>query len=141
MKFIVVFFVLLVVACVVVLATRKNSMRHGEILPAGEMKAKYGLTAENRPTIRIEPSKVPENLRDLIPMAELWGVGDDIIRDDLEEKASKEQKQDFREKMTGRTDDVTAWLDSFSDGIMSDEAGHFMYMLSALDEMGLWTDE
>ncbi len=141
MKFIVVFFVLLVVACVVVLATRKNSMRHGEILPAGEMKAKYGLTAENRPTIRIEPSKVPENLHDLIPMAERWGVGDDIIRDDLEEKASKEQKQDFREKMTGRTDDVTAWLDSFSDGIMSDEAGHFMYMLSALDEMGLWTDE
>ena len=141
MKLLVVFFGLLVVACVVVLAMRKNRMRHREILPAGDMKEKYGLTAENRPAIIIDPSEVPENLRDLIPMAEFWGVGDDIIRDDIEEKASDQQKQEFRTKLAGRTKDVNAWLDSFGDGEMSDEAGHFMYMLEALDEMGLWADQ
>jgi hypothetical protein len=31
-----------------------------EILPAGEMRSKYGLTAENRPTIVLNPSKVRE---------------------------------------------------------------------------------
>lgn len=64
-------------------------------------------------------------------------VGDDIIHDDIEEKASDEQKQAFSAKLAGRTKDVNAWLNSFDDGEMSDEAGHFMYMLQALDEMGL----
>jgi hypothetical protein len=141
MKSLVVFFVLLVVACVVFLATQKNRMRYGEILPASEMKEKYGLTAENRPAITIDPWEVPENLRDLIPMAEFWGVGDDIIRDDIEEKASDEQKQEFRTKLAGRAQDVNAWLNSLGDGEMSDEAGHFMYMLEAFDEMGLWLDQ
>jgi hypothetical protein len=140
MKLFVVFLILLIVTCVVVLAMRKNRVRYGEILPAGDMKDKYGLIAENRPTITIDPSQVPQNLRDLVPMAEFWGVGDDIIRADIEEKASDEQKQELRAKLAGRATDVNAWLNSFGDREMSDEAGHFMYMLEALDEMRLWAD-
>jgi hypothetical protein len=30
---------------------------------------------------------------------------------------------------------ITAWLDSFAKGAMTDEAGAFMYMLLALEEM------
>ena len=118
----------------------KKPMQYGEILPADEMKEKYDLTAENRPEIKLTQGNIPENLRDLIPMAEKWGVGDDIIRDDIEEKASDADKQEFKEKLTGRTSDISEWLDSFGQSKMSKEAGHFMYMLSALDEMGLWPD-
>src|SRR4051794_20110938 len=53
------------------------------VLRAGEMQTKYGLTAENRPTIRLDPSKVPLSVRDLIPLAEHFGIGDDLIRADV----------------------------------------------------------
>jgi hypothetical protein len=49
-----------------------------EILPAGEMRAKYGLKAENRPTIILDAGKVPVALRHLIPLAESFGVSDDL---------------------------------------------------------------
>jgi hypothetical protein len=54
-----------------------------EVLPAGEMRAKYGLTAENRPTIVLDVAKVPAGLRPLIPLAEQFGINDDLIREDV----------------------------------------------------------
>ncbi len=124
-----------------IILPKSKSPKYGEIAPASELKEKYNLTAENRPVINISPENVPENLHDLIPMAEKWGIGDDVIRDDFEEKTSEAEKEEFKNKLKGRTADVTAWLDSFEDGLdMSEEAGHFMYMLEALDEMGLWPD-
>jgi hypothetical protein len=44
-----------------------------ELLSVEEMRRKYGLVAANRPAIHLEPAKVPERLRALIPYAELWG--------------------------------------------------------------------
>jgi hypothetical protein len=41
------------------------------------------VTAENRPTIVLDPSAVPPPLRHLIPLAEQFGVGDDLIRADI----------------------------------------------------------
>ena len=133
--------IIVIVAVVVVLRSRSRRMQHGEILPSKQMQEKYGLYAENRPDIKIDPMQVPENLRDLIPMAEKWGVSDDIIRSDIEEKASDAEREAFRAKLKGRTKQVTDWLDSFgAERPMSEEAGHFMYMLEALDEMKLWSD-
>jgi hypothetical protein len=63
-----------------------------EILPAGEMQKKYDLYAENREIIKLDPNKVPEAFRHLIPFAERWGEGDDIIRDDMIKKASAEER-------------------------------------------------
>jgi hypothetical protein len=54
-----------------------------EVLPAGEMRAKYGLTAENRPTIVLDAAKVPAGLRPLIVLAEQFGISDDLIREEV----------------------------------------------------------
>ena len=78
--------IIVIVAVVVVLRSRSRRMQHGEILPSKQMQEKYGLYAENRPDIKIDPMQVPENLRDLIPMAQKWGVSDDIIRSVLRRK-------------------------------------------------------
>jgi hypothetical protein len=40
-----------------------------EVLAAGAMRAKYGLTAENRPTIRLNPANVPDS--GLLPAIQL----------------------------------------------------------------------
>lgn len=144
-KYLIIALVLLIVAIYLFARRRQPVMRVGEILPATVMKQKYGLVAENRPRIEIDPSRVPAHLQDLIPMAEEWGVGDDIIRGDIEQKASEEKKNEFRNTLHGRTAQVTSWLDSFDNDLnsanpMTEEAGHFMYMLEALDESGLWPD-
>lgn len=96
--------------------------------------------AVEHPDMSIDQANVPEDLRDLIPFAEQWGIGDDVIRSRYEDTVSGEEKERFRSALVGRTTRVTEWLDSFEDGMLSEEAGTFMYMLEALDEMELWRD-
>jgi hypothetical protein len=106
------------------------------ILPARELQQQYGLYAENRPTIRLDPGKVPPRLRDLIPLAETWGIGDDIIRLDFEQKAPDAAKHELVNSLTGRIDEIQEWLNSQPEGReLSEEAAAFMYLLSAWDEV------
>lgn len=116
-------------------------MKPGEILPAAEMKKRHQLTADNRPEVVLSASKVPSDLADLVPLAEKWGIGDDIIRNDFQSKSSDADKQALAKALTGRNNRITEWLDSQpKDEAMSDEAAAFMYMQLGLDEMGLWVD-
>jgi hypothetical protein len=115
---------------------RKEAKLH-EIGTHKELQEKYNLYAENRPNIKLDSNNVPENLRDLIPYAEKWGISDDIIRSDFQKKASKEEKLEFKKKISGRVDQINEWLDtSFPTGKeMSDEGAAFMYMLSSAEEL------
>ena len=133
---------IVVVLILVVFLNRRPRMKHGEILPAKEMKEKYNLTAERYKPPHLDPEKVPEQLRDLLPLAAKWGIGDDIIRDDFEQKSSEAEKQELKSALAGRMAEVTQWLDSFEVGKpMPEEAACFMYMQEALDEMRLWPDQ
>lgn len=116
---------------------RKTRMKHGEILAASEMQEKYGLYAENRPEISIDRADVPAGLRHLVPLAEKWGVGDDLIREDMILKASREEKQVLQNALTAETQAaIKEWLDSFQDArTMSPAAAHFMYMSGVPDEI------
>ena len=131
---------LVAVLIVVVMVLRVARPRSPEVSPGPGQDEGGAASVEDRPEIRIDPDNVPADLRDLIPIAEEWGIGDDVIRGDYGERASDAQKQRFKAALTGRTARVTEWLDSFGADAMSEEAGAFMYMLEALDEMGLWPD-
>ena len=87
-------------------------MREGEfeVLPADEMRAKYGLTAENRPTIALDVAKVPESLRPLVPLAERFGVSDDLMREDLVAKSPAEELADMRRAVEAHADAFDEWL-------------------------------
>src|SRR5690242_8961243 len=89
----------------------------------------------------IDPNEVPEHLRDLVSLAYKWGIGDDVVRSELEGSASQQEKDELRQALTGRTAAVTQWLDSFPDGSLHPAAfSNFMYMLEALADMGIWPD-
>lgn len=86
--------------------------------------------------LTLDPGKVPPGLRDLIPLAETWGIGDDIIRLDFEEKAPEAAKRELVESLSGRVDEVQEWLRDQPEGVeLSEEAAAFMYLLSAWDEV------
>lgn len=81
-----------------------------EILPAGEMRAKYGLTAENRPTIVLDEAKVPPVLRALIPLAERFGISDDLIREDVVAKTPGSELEAIRKAVEAHSDALDEWL-------------------------------
>ena len=72
-----------------------------------------------------------------MPLGAKWGIGDDIIRSDLQSKVGVDEKQEFQEALKGRSAAITSWLDSFGIQRMSAEAAAFMYMLLGIEEMGL----
>src|SRR5687768_11700700 len=79
--------------------------------------------------VEINEQRVPENLRDLVPLAEKWGIGDDVIRSDCEDKATEEERGELRDALHGRTAEVEAWLDSSPAGLLpNEEAGSFLFM-------------
>jgi hypothetical protein len=81
-----------------------------ELLSVEDMRRKYGLVAANRPTIRLDPSRVPEGLRHLVPYAELWGVGDDLIRDDLVSSAPPEAIEELQRVVRAHDHLLDEWL-------------------------------
>jgi hypothetical protein len=88
---------------------RKRKPRF-EVLSAGEMRAKYGLTAESRPTIRLDPSAVPLTLRPLIPLAERFGVGDDLTRADIVAKTPAVELAAMRAAVEAQAGAFDDWL-------------------------------
>jgi hypothetical protein len=133
---------LLVIAAIVVwLVYRSRSPRIGEIAPASVLQQKYGLYAENRPIIHLNPDRVPSHLRDLIPLAEKWGIGDDIIRMDVEERATDSERRVLVDALKNRYEQINAWLDSADAADMTDEMAAFMYLAEAAEEVKAMLDD
>ena len=81
-----------------------------EVLAAGHMQKKYGLYAENRPTILLNAGNVPEPLRHLIPLAEQFGMSDDLIRADVVRKTPQEEIERMRKTVLDHDDAFDEWL-------------------------------
>ena len=75
----------------------------------GELR-RAGFTAANRPTIALDPSRVPVPLRPLIPLAERWGIADDVIRDDVFHQATASDLQHLVATLRLHDDALDEWL-------------------------------
>jgi hypothetical protein len=83
----------------------------------------------------LDPGKVPADLRDLLPLAQRWGIGDDVIRSERVQKATDAERSELRAAFGPRQRQITAWLDSFGQGAMPEEASAFMYTQLSIEEM------
>jgi hypothetical protein len=91
---------------------RKNekNKRGVEVAPAGELRKKYGLVAANRPRVNLDKRRVPETLWPLIPDAELVGVSDDLIREDVWNNMPEEQRRDVTARVHAAAEELEKWL-------------------------------
>ena len=80
-------------------------------------------------------NNVPEDLRHLVPLAERWGIGDDVDRNAAVDRATPAERAELERAIAPSDARITAWLDSFRQQPMTDEAAAFMYMQLALEEM------
>lgn len=81
-----------------------------EVCSAREMRAKYGLVADNQPLLELNRSKVPKQLWSLIPYAETWGIADDLIREDFVSKAPKEAINELKKVLIQYSKELDDWL-------------------------------
>ena len=86
-------------------------------------------------TVRLTVDNVPEDLRHLVPLAERWGIGDDVDRNAAVDRATPAERAELERAIASSDARITAWLDSFRQQPMTDEAAAFMYMQLALEEM------
>jgi hypothetical protein len=104
------------------------------LVACGETKGTPG-SGSDASTLQLDASKVPEDLRPLVPLAARWGIGDDVDRNAKVDKATDAERAELKNAVDPLSIRITAWLDSFPEGAMSDEAAAFMYMQLALEEM------
>jgi len=109
-----------------------------DIASTSDIQKHFGLYAENRPILRLDPVQIPTDLRHLVPLAEKWGIGDDIIRNDLIDKSSSVERRELHDSLYAPFEKIAEWLTSFAGRPLSAEAEAFMYMQTALDEMGYY---
>jgi hypothetical protein len=87
--------------------------------------------------ITLDPSRVPVRFKHLIPLAETWGITDDLIRHTLLKRASNETlealERDVRPYISALQ---LEWLsnDEVYGTSISDEYMAFSYMIRATDE-------
>jgi len=81
-----------------------------EVGSAGEMRRKYRLYAGNQPVIELRPDKVPEKLWPLIPCAEIWGITDDLIREDFVNKATAKARSELKKVVAEYAKELDDWL-------------------------------
>jgi len=98
-----------------------------------------GSKAGSEATQQLDATKVPEELRPLVPLAERWGIGDDVDRNAKVDRATPEERTELRSALAPLDSRITEWLNSFGQGAMTDEAAAFMYMQLALEEMTVGT--
>jgi len=94
-----------------------------------------GTEGQATATSQLDPNQVPELLRPLVPLAQVWGVGDDVDRADFTARASAADREALQQAIAPHQARITAWLDSFGTNPMSDEAAAFMYLQLAVEEM------
>jgi hypothetical protein len=81
-----------------------------EVLPVGEMRDKYYGPDEKPPSITLRPEHVPEPLRALIPLAEKWGISDDMLRIDAVRRAPPEEIANLKAVVAQVEDLFDEWL-------------------------------
>ena len=91
--------------------------------------------AEGGTSVSLDVDNVPADLRHLVPLAERWGIGDDVDRNAAVDRATTAERADLERAISPVDARITAWLNSFGQQPMPDEAAAFMYMQLALEEM------
>jgi hypothetical protein len=93
------------------------------------------LAERDRAENRIRRSKVPRELRPLVPLAEKWGIGDDGSRGYFVRRATRKDKQQLRRVRDLYARRISDWLDTQLPDHPTPETGAFLYLLEACDEM------
>jgi len=70
----------------------------------------YTLPSPEAKPPKLNPAKVPEGLRHLIPLAEKYGISDDCYRDEVVESLNESEEQELMDFFDDWTEELDNWL-------------------------------
>jgi hypothetical protein len=77
---------------------------------AGEPQTQYAHTDENVTRICLESQRVPRSLRHLIPLAERFGISDDLMRGDVLARTARADLDVLRRAVADHAHLLDEWL-------------------------------
>ncbi len=92
------------------MSKKKPEPQPYEVSSSAEYLEKYGLSAETRVPIKLDPERVPEAFRHLIADAELVGESDDAVREDILAKLPEATKQEIEARLDPVRRQLLDWL-------------------------------
>ena len=81
-----------------------------KVMKAGDMFKKYYSSDEQPPVIKLNPENVPPALRDLVLLAEKWGISDDLLRGKAVDAADKNEIEQLRHIVSQYNHELDQWL-------------------------------
>jgi hypothetical protein len=61
-------------------------------------------------TVTLDPARIPEELRHLLPLAERFGIADDWLREKVVREAKVEELEHLKKVVATSDDDLDKWL-------------------------------
>ncbi len=83
-----------------------------EVLTVEEVRRRYRLHGVKAEPVDFDEGDVPDSLRHLIPLARIWGIGDDVLREDMVEAADSSALNELKSAVTASKQDLRNWLSS-----------------------------
>lgn len=115
----------------------------GSTMPPGwdvgsvaELRTKYGLSLKKWARPKLNSANVPDPLRSLIPLAEFWGIADDIVRAELLEDVGESKIQELNAALEPFDQALAEWLGNPKKAktwSKTDEYAAFSCMVNAAD--------
>ena len=81
-----------------------------EVLTVGELRRRYRLLGVVAEEAEFDEGEVPVALKHLIPLARVWGIGDDLLREDMREAADPEALKELKRAVRAVEDELDKWL-------------------------------
>lgn len=103
----------------------------GKEKSGGKIASRYA----DQEGVTIDPAKVPQELRDLIPLAKKWAIADDDERAALLRAAGNEEKKELVDKVWPRTQRIEQFSAQFKNEVPPpDEVVLFEMLLDTVEE-------
>jgi hypothetical protein len=83
-----------------------------EVLRIGELRRRYREMGIRAQPVDFDERDVPPSLKHLIPLARIWGISDDLLRDDLRRATDPAVLKELKALVYAADDDLDAWLTS-----------------------------
>lgn len=83
-----------------------------EVLTVEEVRRRYRVAGISAKPVDFDESEVPDSLKYLIPLARVWGIGDDVLREDMVAAADPAAMKDLKRAVRAVDRDLSKWLTS-----------------------------
>ncbi|MBO0836354.1 MAG: hypothetical protein J2P28_12735 [Actinobacteria bacterium] len=83
-----------------------------QVLSTAQVRRRYRLVGVQAEEVEFDEGAVPASVKHLIPLARVWGIADDVLRDDMRQAADPEALKELKRAVAEVDDDLDEWLTS-----------------------------